>query len=737
MRIFTGKFYRVAEEPVRGLRTHLWGIVGFAKLHPLKQERFMQGRFEKRGDVGIIWINNPPVNAISVGVRSAIISGVSQLDADPEIKVGVLACEGRTFMAGADITEFGKPPLSPGLHDAINALESASKPIVAAIHGTAFGGGLEVALGCHYRVAVASAKIGLPEVKLGILPGAGGTQRLPRLIGVEAALGIIVSGDPLPASQAAKAGVIDKIIEGDLLDGAVAYAKELAARNAPLKKIRDIHIDASKLPAGFFDEARKRIAKEKKNLYSPQRIVDALEAAATLPFDAGMARERELFVQCLSNSQAKALQHVFFAERKAASVPNLDKNVQKRDIKKVAVIGAGTMGGGITMNFLNAGIAVTLLETSQEYLDRGIGVIRKNYENTAAKGKLTLEQVEQRMALLTPTLSYDDFKDADLILEAVFETMAVKKEVFGKIDKVAKPGAILASNTSYLSIDEIAAATNRPQDVLGMHFFSPANVMRLLEIVRGEKTSQDVLATIVDLAKKINKVGVVCGNRDGFIGNRMLGGYSYQGLLMVLEGATPEQVDAALRNFGMPMGVLQMSDLAGLDIGYKSRKDRDPKSFDGRVTRSADMLVEMGRMGQKTQAGYYDYAPGDRTPRPSPIVKELIEKASQELGIKRRSFTDEEIVERCFLCLMNVGCEVLREGVASRSSDIDIVYLYGYGFPAYRGGPMFWAENEVGLATALEKLKKYSAEQGGDWLKVSPLLEELVASGKGFASGGS
>ena len=697
----------------------------------------MQGRFEKRGEVGIIWVNNPPVNAISLGVREAIIDGVAKLAADPEVKIGVLACEGRTFMAGADITEFGKPPKLPGLHDAINAVEGSGKLIVAAIHGTAFGGGLEVALGCNYRVAVASAKIGLPEVKLGILPGAGGTQRLPRLIGVEAGLNIIVSGDPVPAPQAAKAGVIDKIVDGDLLDGAIAFARALLAQAAPPRKVRDLKIDASKLPPGFFDEARKRIAKEKKSLFSPQRIVDAVEAAVTLPFDQGMARERELFMQCMNNSQAKALQHVFFAERKAASVPNLDKDVKRRDIKRVAVIGAGTMGGGITMNFLNVGIPVTLLEMKQDALDRGIGVIRKNYENTASKGKLTHEQVEQRMALLTPTLSYEDFKDADLVIEAVFETMAVKKEVFGKLDKVAKSGAILASNTSYLSIDEIAQATSRPGDVLGMHFFSPANVMRLLEIVRGAKTSQDVLATIVDLAKRINKVGVVCGNRDGFIGNRMLSGYSYQAMLMVLEGALPEQVDGALRNFGMPMGVIQMSDLAGLDIGYKSRKDRDPKSFDGRVTRSADLLVEMGRMGQKTQAGYYDYAPGDRTPRPSPIVKEIIEKVSAEYGVKRRSFSDEEIVERCMLALMNVGCEVLREGVASRASDIDVVYLYGYGFPAYRGGPMFWAEHEVGLKTALEKLRKFSAETGGEWLKVSPLLEQLVADGKGFAGLGS
>ena len=697
----------------------------------------MQGRFEKRGNVGIIWVNNPPVNAISVGVRAAIIDGVAKLAQDPEIEVGVLACEGRTFMAGADITEFGKPPLSPGLHDAINAVESSAKPIVAAIHGTAFGGGLEVALGCHYRVAIAGAKVGLPEVKLGLLPGAGGTQRLPRLIGIEAALGIIVSGDPVPATLAAKTGVIDKIIEGDLLEGALDYARGLAARKAPLRKVRDLKVDTGNILSGFFDEARKRVAKEKKNLFAPQRIVDALEAAATLPFDKGMARERELFLQCAQNSQSKALQHVFFAERKAANVPNLDKNVAKRDIKSVAIIGAGTMGGGIAMNFLNVGIPVTLLEMQQDALDRGVGVIRKNYENTASKGKLTLEQVEQRMGLLKPTLSYDDLRDADLVIEAVFETMAIKKDVFAKLDKAVKKGAILASNTSYLSIDEIAASTSRPSDVVGMHFFSPANVMRLLEIVRGAKTAQDVLVTVVDIAKRINKVGVVCGNRDGFIGNRMLGGYAYQASLMVLEGAMPEQVDAALRNFGMPMGVLQMSDLAGLDVGYKSRKDRDPASFDGRVTRSADLLVEMGRKGQKTQAGYYDYAPGDRTPRPSPVVAEIIEKVSKEYGITRRKFTDEEIVERCFLALMNVGCDVLSEGVAYRASDIDIVYLYGYGFPAYRGGPMFWAENEVGLKTALEKLRKYSAATGGKWLKVSPLLEKLVAEGKGFASIGS
>jgi 3-hydroxyacyl-CoA dehydrogenase len=693
-----------------------------------------QGRFEKHGAIGIIWINNPPVNAISVGVRKAIIDGIARLQADSALKAGVLACGGRTFMAGADITEFGNPPLSPGLLEAVEAIDGSSKPIVAAIHGTAFGGGLETALACHYRVAVASAKIGLPEVKLGILPGAGGTQRLPRLIGIEAALDIIVSGDPVLAAQAAKAGVIDKIIEGDLIESAIAFAEELVTKNAPLRKLRDLKVDTSKLPPGFFDEARKRIAKEKKNLNAPQRIVDALEAAATLPFEAGLKRERELFVTCMANSQAKALQHVFFAERKAASVPNLDNAVQKRDIKRVAVIGAGTMGGGIAMNFLNVGIPVTLLETKQEHLDRGIGVIRKNYENSAARGRLTLEQVEQRLDLLQSTLSFDDFKDADLVIEAVYENMAVKREVFAHLETVAKTGAILASNTSYLSIDEIAKATSRSADVLGMHFFSPANVMKLLEIVRGEKTAQDVLATVVDLAKRINKVGVVCGNGDGFIGNRMLAAYRQQALLMVLEGALPEQVDVALRNFGMPMGVFQISDLAGLDIGYRSRKDLDPKSYDGRAFRSADLLVELGRLGQKTGAGYYDYATDDRTPMPSPIVKEILERASKEQGITRRTLTDAEIVDRCFLILMNVGCEVLRQGVAYRASDIDIVYINGYGFPAYRGGPMFWAEHEVGLPTALHKLRGFAAEQNSPFMKVSPLLEQLVAEGKGFTN---
>jgi 3-hydroxyacyl-CoA dehydrogenase len=693
----------------------------------------MLGRFEKRGEIGIIFVDNPPVNAISVGVREALISGAKQLADDASLKAGVLICEGRTFMAGADITEFGKAPLSPSLQDAIDAIERSQKPIVAAIHGTAFGGGLEIALSCHYRVALASAQVGLPEVKLGILPGAGGTQRLPRLIGVERALELIVSGDPVPVPQAAKAGVIDEIIEGNLLEGALAYAQKLVRENAPVRKVRERAIDASTLAPGFFDEARKRFAKEKKNLFAPQRIVDAVEAAVTLPFDQGIAKERELFTACSKNSQARALQHVFFAERKAAVVPNLPKETKAREIKSVGVIGAGTMGGGIAMNFVNVGVPVVLLEVTQENLDRGVGIIRKNYEATAKKGKLTAAQVEERMGLIKPTLSYDDFASVDLVIEAVFETMAIKKDVFGKLDKVCKPGAVLASNTSYLSIDEIAEITKRPQDVVGMHFFSPANVMKLCEVVRGEKIAPDVLASALDVAKRIKKVGVVAGNRNGFIGNRMLSGYGYHAQILVLEGAKIEQVDGALRAFGMPMGPLQMGDLAGLDIGYKSRKDRDPSSYDVRSAKLGDALVEAGRLGQKTNGGFYDYAPGDRTPKPSPVVEEMLAKIAKEIGFTQRTFTDQEIVERCLLPLMNVGCDVLDEGVAYRASDIDIVYLYGYGFPAYRGGPMFWAEHEVGLAKALEKIRDYSKVVGERWTKPSALLERLVSEGKGFA----
>ncbi|MCH8685517.1 3-hydroxyacyl-CoA dehydrogenase NAD-binding domain-containing protein [Pedomonas mirosovicensis] len=694
----------------------------------------MSGRFEKRGPVGVILVDNPPVNAISQGVRLCILDGLKQAEADADVKAVVIACAGRTFMAGADIAEFKTGPKEPHLPDVIAALDQSSKPLVAAIHGTAFGGGLEIALGCNYRVAVRDAKVGLPEVKLGILPGAGGTQRLPRLIGVEKALPIILSGDPIPAPKAAELGIIDKVVEGDLMEAAIAFAEEKAASGGKHPRISEKTIDRAALPETYFDDMRRQVAKEKRNLFSPQRIVDAVEAAATLSFDDGMAKERQLFMACAMNSQARALQHVFFAERQVAKIPNIAEGVTPREIKSVAVIGAGTMGGGIAMNFANAGIPVTVLEVSQEGLERGLGVVRKNYERSASRGKLTAAQVEERMALLKPTLSYDDLKDADLIIEAVFETLEVKKQVFTQLDRVAKPGAILASNTSYLSIDTIASYTSRPQDVLGMHFFSPANVMKLLEIVRGEKTASDVLATALTVAKTIRKVGVVAGNCHGFIGNRMLQGYGREAGLLVLEGATPSQVDKALYDFGMPMGVLQMGDLAGLDIGYRSRKDQSPDAYEPKSVRVADRLVEMGRCGQKTSGGYYDYEPGDRTPKPSEVTQKVIDEVRAEYGITPRAISDQEIIERCFLAMVNIGCEVLREGIAYRASDIDIVYLYGYGFPAYRGGPMFWAENEIGLRNALEKIKGYAETVSARWWQPSPLLERLVAEGKGFAS---
>ncbi|WNG46091.1 3-hydroxyacyl-CoA dehydrogenase [Archangium minus] len=691
----------------------------------------MSGRFEAHGDVGILWIDNPPVNAISQAVRVAILDGLKQAEADSAIKVLVIACAGRTFMAGADITEFSGPPRLPSLPEVIDALDAFSKPVVAAIHGTAFGGGFEVALACDYRVALANAQVGLPEVKLGILPGAGGTQRLPRLVGIEPALQAMISGDPIPAPAAQEMGAIDKLVVGDLTEAAVAFAREKIG--SPRRRVRDITLSPNSLPAGFFDTARQRTAKEKRNLFSPQRIIDAVEAAITLPFDQGIQREQDLFFECAKSSQAKALQHVFFAERQVSKIPGLPADVKPRSIKSVAIIGAGTMGGGIAMNFANAGIPVTLLEVNQEGLDRGLGVIRKNYEATAAKGRLTSEQVETRMGLIKPTLSYDALADADLIIEAVFETLEIKKKVFETLDRVAKKGAILASNTSYLSIDTIAGYTSRPEDVLGMHFFSPANVMKLLEIVRGARTAPDVLATALDVAKRIKKVGVVAGNCHGFIGNRMLEGYGREGSLLILEGATPQQVDQALVKFGMPMGVLQMFDLAGLDIGYKSRKDREPGTFDVKSGAVADKLVEMGRLGQKTKAGFYDYESGQRTPIPSDVVAKVIEETAAQYGIKRREISEQEILERCFLAMVNIGCEVLREGIAYRASDIDIVYLYGYGFPAHRGGPMFWAEHELGLPKALERIREYARQHGPRWWTPSPLLERLVAEGKGFA----
>ena len=697
----------------------------------------MSGRFEKHGKVGIVLVENPPVNAIGHSVRLHIVESLKAAEADDDVQAVVIACAGRTFMAGADIAEFKTGQKPPYLPDVIAALDGFSKPLVAAIHGTAFGGGFEIALACHYRVAIADAKVGLPEVKLGLMPGSGGTQRLPRLIGVEEALPLILSGDPISARQAAQLGIIDKVVDGELLGEALAFAHDKAdaglKAGGALPRVSARRIDSAALPKNYFAEQRQKAAKEKRNLNSPQRIIDAVEAAATLPFEQGVAKERELFLSCLASPQAKALQHVFFAERQAGKIPNLPKTVTEREVASVAVIGAGTMGGGIAMNFANAGIPVTILEVSQEGLERGLATIRKNYEGSARRGRMSMEQVEERMALIRPTLAYADLKNADLIIEAVFETLEVKRQVFSQLDAVAKPGAILASNTSYLSIDTIAAFTARPQDVIGLHFFSPANVMKLLEIVRGEKTAQDVLATALTLAKRIRKVGVVSGNCHGFIGNRMLQGYRREAGLLVLEGATPAQVDKALYDFGMPMGVLQMGDMAGQDIAYRSRREMSPDAYEPKAYRVADRLVEMGRLGLKTGAGYYDYDEGSRTPKPSEVTQKIIEEVRVEYGVVPCEISDQEIVERCFLSMVNIGCELLREGIAYRASDIDTVYINGYGFPAYRGGPMFWAENEIGLATALEKIRGYAATVSGRWWKPSPLLEQMVAEGKGFA----
>lgn len=693
----------------------------------------MSGRFEKHGTVGVILVDNPPVNAIGHSVRLHIVESLKVAAADAEVQAVVVACAGRTFMAGADIAEFKTGQNPPYLPDVIAALNGFQKPLVAAIHGTAFGGGFEIALACHFRVALADAKVGLPEVKLGLMPGSGGTQRLPRLIGVEKALPLMLSGEPVAMKQAAALGIIDKVVEGDLLGEAIVFAQEKAKAGGALPRVSEMVIDRGALPENYFAEQRQRVAKEQRNLNSPQRIIDAVEAAATLSFEEGVVRERELFLSCLAHPQAKALQHVFFAERQAGKIPSLAKDVVERQVMSVAVIGAGTMGGGIAMNFASAGIPVTILEVSQEGLDRGLATVRKNYENSAKRGRMTTEQVEERMALIRPTLAYTDLRHADLIIEAVFETLEVKRQVFSQLDAVAKPGAILASNTSYLSIDTIAAFTSRPQDVIGLHFFSPANVMKLLEIVRGEKTAQDVLATALTLAKRIKKVGVVTGNCHGFIGNRMLQGYRREAGLLVLEGATPAQVDKALYDFGMPMGVLQMGDMAGQDIAYRSRQEMSPEDYEPKAYRVADRLVEMGRVGLKAGAGYYEYDEGSRTPKPSDATRKIIEDVRAEYGITPRDISNQEIVERCFLAMVNIGCEILREGIAYRASDIDTVYINGYGFPAYRGGPMFWAENEIGLANALEKIRSYAATVSERWWKPSPLLEQLVAEGRGFA----
>lgn len=693
---------------------------------------------QREGSVVIVSVDNPPVNALSQAVRAGIVDCVVKAGKDPEVRAVVLICAGRTFMAGADITEFGKPPLPPGLPEMIDVLDQCPKLLLAAMHGTALGGGLETALGCHYRCALPSTKVGLPEVKLGILPGAGGTQRLPRLAGVGPALEIMLGGNPVDAGTALKLGVLDHIVEGDLKTGAVAYAQQLLDAGAALRRARDLPVDASGLAEDFFDQQAQMLTKTAKGYFSPFRILQCVKNAVELDFDAGMRAERDLFIECLNSPQSAALRHVFFAERQVGRIPGLDKHSAVRPIESVGIVGAGTMGGGIAMNFVHVGIPVTLIEREQSALDRGLKIIRGNYERTMKKGKLSPEAMEQRMGLISGSTDYAELAGADLVIEAVFENMALKKEVFEQLDKVCKPGAILASNTSTLDVDEIAAATGRPQDVLGMHFFSPANVMRLLEIVRGSKTSDEVLGTVVKLGKTIRKVGVVSGVCFGFIGNRMLEGYAREVGLMLLEGAAPERIDAIVRGFGFPMGPNAMIDMAGLDVRAKVIGEAMELGIlpnDERYEAVTLKLAFEGRHGQKTGAGIFRYEPGNRSPIPDPAVRVLIAAEATRLGVMRREHSDEEILDRCLLPLVNEGSRILEEGIAFRPGDIDIVWLYGYGFPPFHGGPMHYAD-AVGLPSILARMKEFADRDGdphGYW-RPSTLLKKLALEGGSFAA---
>ena len=682
-------------------------------------------------DIGVIRIHYPPVNALGQGVREGLQRCLQEALADDQIKAVIVTGEGKTFPAGADIREFGKPPQPPALPDVINEYEASSKPVIAAIHGTALGGGLEVALGCDYRVVLDSARLGLPEVKLGLLPGAGGTQRLPRLVGIEAALDMIVGGNPVKAAAAKALGLVDEVVSGDLLEGALAFARNVIDEKAPLRRLCDLPIPGDS-GADVFARFEQSIARRQRGFKAPFHCIKAVQAAAELPFEQGLQRERELFVELLLSPESAAQRHVFFAEREVAKVPGLDKDTPRRDINTVAVIGAGTMGGGIAMNFANAGIPVKMLEVKQEALEKGLAVIRRNYENTAKKGRITAEQVEQRMALIQPTLSYDELGDVDLVIEAVFENMDVKKAVFSELDRVCKPGAILATNTSTLDVDRIASFTQRPQDVMGMHFFSPANVMKLLENVRGEKTADDVIATVMDLSRRIGKVGVLVGVCHGFVGNRMLHKRQAEAIKLVNEGASPQQVDKVLFDLGFPMGPFAMSDLAGMDVGYRIREElrkEDPANAPARNW--TDELVEAGRLGQKTQAGVFDYKEGDRTPVPSPDVDGIIEQYRSDNGITPRAISDQEILERCMYVMVNEGAKILEEGIAARPLDVDVIWIYGYGFPVYRGGVMFWAD-QVGVKKIHHKISEIYQQTGDPVWKPSARLAELAEQGKGF-----
>ncbi|MFT5208972.1 MAG: 3-hydroxyacyl-CoA dehydrogenase [Flavobacterium sp.] len=691
--------------------------------------------YEKRGEIALLSIDNPPVNPLSSGVRQGLYDGVTSALDDDSVKAIVVTGMHRAFIAGADISEFGAAATAGvGLGDAIKKMEQSTKPIIAAINGTAFGGGLEVALCCDYRIASPKAPVGLPEVKLGLLPGAGGTQRLPRLIGVEAAIDAIVSGSPILAPAALKLGIIDKIAEGDIVEAGIQYAEEIVAAGAVTRKIRDMEdkIASDRGNSEVFEKAAAKLEKSHRNQFAPKQILKCIEAAAnSATFDEGIEAERKFFMECMQDPQREALIHIFFAERAANKIPGLTKDVPLIDIHKGSVIGAGTMGGGIAMCFANAGIAVRLHDNEAANLERGIKVIEGNYARTVSRGRLSQTEMDKRMALIIPTENFDDLGDADIVIEAVYENLDLKKEIFTKLDKVMKQGALLATNTSGLDVDAIAACTSRPEFVCGMHFFSPANVMRLLEVVRGEDSSPVTLGTAMALGKRLGKVSVMAGNCPGFIGNRMIGAYSRQASLMILEGATPAQVDKVIFDFGLAMGPFTMSDMVGLDLGWRARKMMGGSN---EVTaRIPDELCELGRFGQKNQKGYYQYADGDRTPRPDSIADEVIEKVSADLGFTRKAFTDEEILKRCIYGLVNVGAKLLDEGHALRAGDIDTVYVNGYGFPTYIGGPMWYADQQ-GLDTVLADIEGFYAETGDESWMPSPLLKKLVAEGKNFAS---
>ena len=674
--------------------------------------------------VAVLTLNNPPVNALSQGVRQGLKEGVEKALADDSAKAIVIFCEGRTFIAGADISEFSSGPMEPNFHAVLSTMDDSSKPIGAAIHGTALGGGLETALCCNYRVAVGSAKFGLPEVNLGLLPGAGGTQRLPRVVGVEKTLAMVTSGVPIGAAEAHKLGLVDQLVEGDLRTEALAFARDKAAQGGGHPRVRDNDdkLQSAKDNPEIFAATRKMLARKTRGFLAPEYNIRCIEAAVNQPFDEGLKTEGKLFAELMAGPQSQAQQYFFFSERQAGKVPGLAEDAKELPIAKVGVIGGGLMGGGISMNFANVGVPVTIVETSQEALDRGLGTIRKNYENTARKGRLTEEAVEQRCGLIQGTLDMADLADCDLIIEAVFENMAVKKDIFTRLDGIAKQGAILASNTSALDLNEIASVTSRPESVIGLHFFSPANVMKLLEVVRGEKTSDDVIKTGMALAKRIRKVAVLVGVCPGFVGNRILFMRQIEASKLALEGAPIQQVDKVLFDFGFPMGAFQMGDLAGLDLGW-DKDNSDPMDV-------KDRLCELGRRGQKTSAGYYDYDE-KRQPTPAAVTAELFAEVAAAQGISQGDISDEEILDRCLLPMINEGAKILDEGIAVRASDIDVTYVYGYGWPVYRGGPMHYA-NSLGLDKVLAKIRHYHETTGDDFWAPSPLLVSLAEQGKRF-----